>query len=52
MRVIGEVTGVLRVLNKICPPRSKFWILNPAVLQLESEVSINGDELSIDPPRE
>jgi len=50
MWVACNVEGVLRVLDEVRPTGSKFRVINPTVLQFEFEVSINGDELSIDPP--
>ena len=50
MRILCDMLGVLRVLNKVRPPRSEFRILDFTVLRLELEVGVNSDELGVDPP--
>lgn len=48
--VCCNVVGVLCVLNEIRPPRSKFRIFDLTVLQLEFEVGVDSNELSVGPP--
>jgi hypothetical protein len=43
------MTSVGRIFYKVKPPRSKLRILYVAILQLELEVSINGNKLGIYP---
>jgi len=38
------------ILYEVGPSRPKFWILDPAILEFEAKVCINGEEKSVQPP--
>ena len=42
--ILRYVFNVTIVLHKVGPPRPDFWIVELAVLELEAEVCIDGEE--------
>ena len=46
------MAGVRSIFNKIRPPGSKLGVLDLMVLQFEFEISVDSNELRIDPPCE
>lgn len=49
--VVFYVTGVRYIFYKVEPPRAEFWILYATILQLELEICIKRNELSIYPTK-
>ena len=52
VRIVHNMVGVRSIFNKIRPPGSKLGVLDLMVLQFEFEISVDSNELRIDPPCE
>ena len=48
---LGNVFGILLILDEVRPPRTSFGVIDATTLEFHTEIRINGEESCVQPPR-
>jgi hypothetical protein len=48
--LLRNVFAISLILDKVGPPRTSFWVIDATILELHTEIRINGEENCVQPP--